>query len=246
MRASGLYIAALCVAAINAQQFEVTSIRPSPPERRVGPAMDLAPGGRFTAINASLRLLLKKAFAIRDFQIAGAPDWIDSARYDIAAKTEGDRSIGDDQLRPLLQALLASRFNFQGHMESKDLPVYILAISKNGPKLQDAKPDPGQAAGVRFGGAGRLVGVSASMKQLAEALSDIRLNGEAIVDRPVIDETGLAGLYNFTLTWAPIASDLPESSIFTAVQDQLGLRLESRKAPVAILSIDRVQKPSEN
>lgn len=238
-------LALVCAAGVYGQQFEVASIRPTPPDTRVAPKIEMQ-GGRFTAINTSLRQLLKKAYAIRDFQFAGEPDWIDSSRYDIAAKTEAGRTVTAEQLQNLLRNLLTSRFNFLGHMESKDLPIYALRIAKNGPKLRAATADPGPDAGVRFGGASRLVGVAASAEQLAEGLSDILFNGSPVVDRPVLDETKLPALYDFTLVWAPVESDLPESSIFTALQEQLGLRLESRKAAVSILVIERVEKPSAN
>jgi uncharacterized protein (TIGR03435 family) len=110
---------------------------------------------------------------------------------------------------------------------------------------------PIENGGVRLRGMGRLTGMSATPLQLAEALSDMRLNGRAFLDRPVLDETGLSGLYNFTLEWTPdgISGPAPGAtgpSIFTAVQEQLGLKLETRHAPTEFLIIDRLEKPTEN
>lgn len=241
---------ALCLlaagVALRAQQFEVASVKPSAPERRGPPVTDLAPGGRFTAANASLRVLLRKAFDIRDFQITGEPEWIDSARFDIEARTENGLSIDEKQLKPPLQALLADRFKLLSRMESKELSVYALVAGNRSLRMAKAKTGENANGGVRLGGSGRLTGVAASMSQLAEMLSDVRFNGLPLIDRPVINETGLAGSWDFKLTWAPEGADLPESSIFTAVQDQLGLKLESRKSPIRMLIIEHVEKPSGN
>jgi len=239
----------LSIPVIHAQPaFEAASIRPANPDARTS-GIDILPGGRLNAVNVSLRALLKKAYRIRDFQIEQPPSWFDSARFDITATSNGAT---EKQVEAMLQSLLADRFQLKLRRESRESQVYILSSAKGGPKLTDAAPsdEPGS---VRIRGFGKVAGLRGSMGQLAEALSDVRLNGNAILDRPVLDRTGLTGVYNFSLEWTP---DLPPSdnpppdrtgpSIFTAVQEQLGLKLEKQKAPVDMFIIDHVEKPSGN
>ncbi len=242
-----------------------------------------APGGRFTAKSVTAKMLIRIAYAIQDFQMAGGPSWIDSERYDIEAKPESSAvmpPVGDgealmEQQRLRIQALLADRFRLAIHRESKELPMYALVVAKGGPKVQPAAavPDslgpPGPAGpkgpmfkgrGMRMG-RGELTAQSAPMSQLAESLS-------VQIGRTVVDRTGLTGVYDFTLKWTPdenqpqmfpgpregsgpppdrtTTADNSGPSIFTAIQEQLGLKLESQKGPVPIVVIDRIEKPSEN
>jgi uncharacterized protein (TIGR03435 family) len=225
--------------------FEVASIRPAAPDAR-GSGIQITPGGRFSATNSSLRALLKYAYQVRDFQIAQPPAWFDSQRYDVVAKAESE--VPEDSIRIMLQNLLADRFQLKLHRESKEMQAYMLAISKAGVKIQPVKT--GETGRVSRKGMGVIAGSQASMAQLAEALSDVALNGRYILDRPVLDRTGLSGVYDFTLTWTPESSgstsDLSGPSLFTAVQEQLGLKLETQKAQVEILVIDHVEKASAN
>jgi uncharacterized protein (TIGR03435 family) len=236
-------------ACIQAQPtFDAASVKPANPAAR-GASLEILPGGNLAATNVSLRALLKEAYGIRDFQIASAPSWIDSERFDIQARSSD--AGGDKQVRLMLQSLLADRFKLLAHRESRDLQAYVLTVAKNGSKLTAAAQHPEGASGVRIRGSGRLTGTQATTGQLAQALSDIHLNGSTILDRPVLDLTGLSGTYDFTLEWTPdlAASDSTDRSgpsIFTAVQEQLGLKLEKQKAPVDIFVIDHVEKPAEN
>jgi uncharacterized protein (TIGR03435 family) len=230
--------------------FDVASVKPANPGSRVA-SLEMLPGGTLKAVNVSLRALVKKAYSVRDFQIAEAPSWFDSQRYDISAKAEG--AAGDKQLELMLQSLLADRFKLKLRRETRDMQVYIITIGKSGVKLREtAPPDDGGTAGVRIRGVGRLTGIKGTIRQLAEALSDLRLNGSTILDRPVIDGTGLAGVYDFALEWTPDfgssdgAVDRLGPSIFTAIQEQLGLKLDRRSAPVEVLIIEHVEKASEN
>jgi len=234
---------------LRAQSFEVASIRPSDPKTPWG-GIEITPG-RFHAANVSMRAIFKQAFTVRDFQIGNPPDWFDSQRYEIIAKTEPGAT--EDSINLMLQNLLAERFALEIHLESRDTQVYALTQSKNGTKLQSVSAD--EKGGVRRKGAGLIAGTKASIQQLCEALSDVALNGRYILDRPVIDRTGLSGkVYDFTLTWTPepgqfgnsSTSDLAGPSLFTAVQEQLGLKLDTQKAQVEYLVIDRIQKPTEN
>jgi uncharacterized protein (TIGR03435 family) len=229
----------LCLCAQPA--FEVASIRPSGPG---GAALEITPGGRFNATHVSLRALLKYAYAVRDFQIAQPPAWFDSQRYDIVAKAETDTP--EDGIKPMLQNLLADRFQLKFHREPKEMQAYVLTVTKSGPKMTPATT--AESGRVSRKGPGLVAGAHATVAQLAEALSDVVLNGRSILDRPVLDRTGLSGVYDFTLTWTPEAStpDLSGPSLFTALQEQLGLKLETQKAQVDILVIDHLEKASAN
>jgi len=244
---------------LKGQEFEAASIKPSAPAEmgRMRVGMSMLPGGRISMAGVTVRLLIQQAYGVLDFQIVGGPDWMRSERYDITAKPEGAAS--QDQVKVMIQALLKDRFKLAFHSETKELPTYALVVAKGGPKLKAAEVSAGGEGGGRGGqirmGRGHFeangVGVSALVNQLANTLG-----------RSVIDKTELTGEYDFKLDWMPeesqqgmmkgpagdgaAPSDNPGVSIFTALQDQLGLRLESTKGPVEILAIERAEKASEN
>ncbi len=202
------------------------------------------------------------AYDVRDFQVSGGPGWVGTERFDVRAKseraaadgpqdpgkmTEDQRKTLQDQMRERLRALLANRFQLMVHRETKEESIYALVVSKSGSKLQENKK-PGPRQGMS-GGRGRLQGMAAPTEMLVQTLSNA-------LGRPVVDKTGLAGKYDFVLEWTPdlgtagldgANSPLPSGpTIFTALQEQLGLRLESQKGPVENIVIDRAEKPSEN
>jgi uncharacterized protein (TIGR03435 family) len=266
--------------------FEVASIKPNNSgDGRV--MMGLQPGGRFTATNVPLRLLIRNAYQLQDFQIVGAPSWIASERYDIVAKAEDgappetpslDRT-GPNRNQLMIRALLAERFQLVAHNETRELPIYALVVARGdgklGPDLHKSEmdcnavfaaargrggmppppgpPQPGDrpSCGIRIG-MGNLAMGGTPLSQFANSLA-------MFVGRTVQDKTGLAGNYDVSLTWTPDqmpqrppgAPELPPvdpngPSIFTALQEQLGLKLDSQKGPVAVLVIDRVERPKEN
>ena len=213
--------------------FEVATIKLSPPDH-VGVQIFTPSPDRFTAMTATLKDLLAFAYNVRKFQISGGPVWLDSSEYDISAKSEGAATT--EQTRLMLQSLLAERFKVAQHHETKELTAYSLVVGKKGAQLKEVASE-GLGIGLRKS---QLNGRGATIATLARVLSD-RLG------RPVSDQTGLKGFYDFTLTWA--AEDSPDASgpsIFTAMQEQLGLKLDLSKAPVDLLVIDRAEKPSEN
>lgn len=229
--------------------FEVASVKLNRSGGDRG-GISLLPG-RITVSNMTLKGLVRYAYDLRDIQISGGPAWFDSDRWDIAATSTG--AISDDERRQMLQTLLAERFQLTVRHESKDLPVYALTVAKNGSKL---KPNADQKTpriqtGVSEKGLLRLVGEDAPVSRLTPALV-------AYVGRIVVDRTGLEGRFDFKLEWVPDAANMPlingakmvpaedGPSIFTAVQEQLGLRLESTKAPVEVLVVDRAEKATEN
>jgi uncharacterized protein (TIGR03435 family) len=249
--------------------FEVTSVKPVNDVRTVGGG-GFQPGGRYVVTNLSVRVLIRSAYRIQDMQIVGGPDWLGADRFDIQAKTASDPS--QDQRGELLRELLANRFKLVAHHETRELPVYALVVARSdgrlGPQLKRAAtPDCGSRGAVppsppgappsaapcgalKFG-PGSFVARTAAIEQLAASLSNIPvLTG---LDRIVVDRSGLTGTFDFDLQWAPLpfpgsqaspagANDGP--SIFTALQEQLGLKLDSQRAPVDVLVIDSVERPT--
>jgi uncharacterized protein (TIGR03435 family) len=228
------------------RSFEVASVkRASPPASGgVRSSMRLDPG-RLTCTNVTLKKLMVESYGVKDYQVSG-PDWLNTEIYDIAA-TLPPGTTGDEVML-MIQTLLADRFKLVFHRDSKELPVYALVVGKGGSKLQEVEFGRGSTSG----SPGHLTATRIAMRNLTEFLS--RQTG-----LPVLDMTGLKGFYSFTLNYTPEAAPsapspetpIPESavgpSLFTAVQEQLGLKLEARKAPVEILVVDHAEKvPTEN
>jgi len=257
----------------SAQEFEVASIKPAAPDERrmfIGPG----PGGGISVTNMTLKQMIQNAWHIMPFQISGGPAWIDSARYNVVAKPE-KKPAPEENMR-MLQALLKDRFQLVIHSETKEMPVYALVLARKdgklGENLTESKeggctvPDPNQPPpllrpGGKLGCGGAIMsqhamnGVSVPMTQLARSLS-------LLVGRTVIDKTGLTAKYDYTVEFTPDESvalptapgvppvaapaDSSKPTLFTALQEQLGLKLESQKGPVEVFVVDRAEKPSEN
>jgi uncharacterized protein (TIGR03435 family) len=281
--------------------FDVASIKPAAPQTpgRMMMGCRGGPGtpdpGRLTCTNANLSMLMTRAYGVQSYQIT-SPDWFNSEHFDISAKISDGAT--KEQFNLMLQNLLAERFRVKLHRETKELPIYGLMVAKGGPKMKPSEEIPPAADGTNgeppadgppppprpgpdgfpqlpkgrqglmvmmMPGRLRLVGSQQTTSELADRLGDQ-------LDRPVRDETGLKGKYDFTLDFAPEpgqgpmrgmpmmmpgpggegrgpAPDSQEGgpSLITAVQEQLGLKLESKKGPVEILVIDRAEKvPTEN
>jgi len=220
--------------------FEVVSIRPSAAAPGAGTSVDLFEGGRIRIANEPVKLLIRMAFRMQDAQIAGGPGWLDTDRYDIEAKTGTPERIAREQMGPLMQTLLAERFGLQFHRETRELTVGALVVAKGGTKL---KANESGGSGMNTSGGPKkstLIAAGTSMELLAGYVGN-RLA------RIVVDRTGLAGSYDFTLEWAPDeTSDSAVPGLIAALRDQLGLRIEAQKAPVEVLVIDRIGRPSEN
>ncbi len=223
--------------------FEVASIKlhPSP----ITTAYDPVPrGARVTGTAITLLDMIEVVYGLRRDQVAGGPGWVGSDHYDMVAKAEGEAAITRSEFRDMMRNLLATRFKLQFHREAREEPVYDLVVGKDGPKLQVSELDAPSGSSVRTTENGNLMVVKkGTIDQLALQLS-------VTAGRPVLDKTGLAGMYTYTLNWFPENrilephGDIP--SMFAAVQEQLGLKLESSKAAVDMLVIDRAEKPSEN
>jgi bla regulator protein blaR1 len=264
--------------------FEVASIKPNR-SGSMNRFFRLADPSRFTVTNIPAKDLIEFAYHVQPFQVSGGPAWINSQGYDIEAKVD-DSTVAElqklpqeqrmDEYRLMLRSLLTDRFKLNLGHETKELPIYVLVVAKGGPKLTpttipQTPPADADAKGRPRGpmmmmAPGTLTAKDASTSSLAEILGrQPELGG-----RLVVDQTGLTGKYDFTLTFAPErmmampgASDgegqpmrRPEGappppdpnapSIFTALQQQLGLKLESQKGPVQTLVIENIEKPSEN
>jgi uncharacterized protein (TIGR03435 family) len=231
----------LCLAhRLVGQSFEVASIKPhAGMATRVG---TLISGSRMTFMAMSIENVISYAYELKSYQITGTPSWAKTDRWDITAKAEGDGVLGKDQAKQMTQTLLAERCGLKVHREQRELSVYVLVPAKSGPKLKESPPEARDALRMSGNQTLRITTTKGSMKRLADQLS-VKL------DRPVVDETGLAGNYDYTLEWKPdgaVAEDSSAPSIFAAVEEQLGLKLEPKKASVETMVIDHVTKPSEN
>jgi len=206
-----------------------------------------------------LKELVGFAYSLTPRAISGGPAWLESDRYDILAGTPGEVRPNQFEQMQMLRKLLADRFSLSFHREPREFSIYALTVAKNGPKLKEstASPDtPADLVNVVYpeepGGA-RIVlpARNATMAEFGAMMN------RAVLDRPVVDQTGLPGRYDFDLEWMPDESQFggqlpqgtpehPKPDLFAAVQQQLGLRLEATKGPIEALVIDKVERPSEN
>ncbi|SFS15962.1 soil-associated protein, TIGR03435 family [Granulicella pectinivorans] len=198
--------------------------------------------GRLTMTNASLRTLIRTAYDLQNYQFVGGPSWLDSDTYDISAVTGDQTEVSQDGFRKRVMSLLADRFRLKAHWETRQGDVYALVVAKKGPALQ-AAAGSSKAPGLntdKSSHLGRMTGTNVPVSYLSTVLG-IQLK------HPVLDKTGLAGTYDWTLVWDPDPdADSTEPSLFQAVQEQLGLKLDPQKGPVQMLVIDSVTHPSEN
>lgn len=197
--------------------------------------------GRVTMNNATLRTLIRNGYDIQNFQFAEGPSWLDSDAYDISGITVDHADISEKQYRALVRTLLAERFQLRVHWETRQGDVYALVVAKGGSKLKAGDPSKETGLNTNIAGhVGQMVATNAPVFYLSTVLSNK-------LSHPVVDKTGLQGKYDWTLVWDPDpGADSTEPSIFTAVQEQLGLKLDAEKGPVQTLVIDSVVRPSEN
>jgi uncharacterized protein (TIGR03435 family) len=231
-----------------APKIEVASIKPSKPGQR-GYGIIPEAGGKLRTVNTTLTQLLLAGFHLHKAQLAGGPDWLDRDHFDIVAQAEGRATLSERQLQDMLGSLVTDRFHLKIHREMKQMPFYALMQGKNGSKLKTS--DKTEGASIRNRRV--ITAPGGTMEQLAQLLG-------WVMGRPVLDRTGLSARYEYRLEWTPDESniqgelapvapppgDLNGPSIFLAVQEQLGLKLEAGKGPVEILVIDHAEKPSEN
>jgi len=242
-------ISLICLRGADDLHFDVASIRPhAPDDSRF--QVKMPTNGRFSAIGSVAKLVLMIAYDVQETQIVGGPGWIATEKWDITAKCDDRSSHSFEDTHRMLENLLQDRFALQIHRETEQIPAYILSVAKGGPKFK-AREQDGQTNVQITGNSIRVEqGGLARMTQLLSAA----------LGRPVVDRTGLNGLYDLSLQWddAPIpdggvlgadvhaASGTDRGSIFSAIQEQLGLRLEPQKCPVEVIVIDRIERPSAN
>lgn len=226
--------------------FEVASIKPH--ERPVNQMDNYSSSGpRLTLESYTAFTLVMEAYNLKNYQVsyAASSPQRDMTFYDIFAKAEGDGVPTRDELRQMLQTLLAERFNLKAHRETKEMPVYALVVGKNGPRFKESAPD---AVSVRRGGVNA---PNQYMERSKATMGDLANGLGVYADRPILDKTGLTGTYDYRIEAAPWFRminnpQLGDISVFDAVQEQLGLKLEPQKAMVEILVVDHIEKPSGN
>ena len=251
-----------------APAYEVSSVKPN--KSGDGRLMiNFTPDGVLYS-NVALQFVLRDTFGVEDSRILGAPDWVRASRFDIEAKADPVdapklEKLPDEERGKMLLPVLADRFNLKFHHETRELPIYVLVVAKGGLKMKEAKagdtypngikgPD-GQSTGgmMMMTGRGKITGQGIPISNLVNMLSNQRLG------RPLYDKTGLVGNYDFELHWTPddappMAGGAPGSeaatdpgpSLFTALQEQLGLRLDPQKGLVDVVVIDHIELPSAN
>lgn len=234
------------------QSFEAASIKLNN-SGRAGGGIDLYPA-RIKVINASLKFCIQVAWDVKDFQVSGAAGWMEREHYDIDAVAA--EAFEKGEFREMLKTLLADRFGLAVHSETQDKQGYALVVAKNGSKLPPPVDDPSIHFSRTPSGDTTLKAPNVSMAQLASALS-------TTLGAIVVDKTGMEGRFDASFQWTPDsgqpvrlksgelappppADATPGPSIFTAIQEKLGLKLESRKVPTEVIVIDHAQKPSEN
>jgi uncharacterized protein (TIGR03435 family) len=233
-------------------EFDVASIKPNNLNDRIV-TIKIGPGGKFTARGYTLQLLIQQAYGVLGFQISAGPSWLDSDRYDVSAKVTMEGNLTERQLRPLLQKLLAERFHLRVQQGAKEMAGYALTAARGGPKMQadddgEEHPDTIRMSGIGFQGQGITTGMLASIVQ-------------SVLGFPVVDKTGLKGVYDIQVSWTEQytrrlpdidpgdtgrASEPAGSTIFTALNDRLGLKLSAQRVTVPTIIVEHAEKATEN
>jgi uncharacterized protein (TIGR03435 family) len=235
--------------------FDVATIKPN---KEGGGGKGFGIRGRtLSTFNTSLADLIVFAYDVHAKQILNGPDWIDKDKYDITAVPDTEGAPNNRQWKLMVQKLLAERFQLTFHHDKREMPVYILSVAKGGPKNLNKSDATGDGFSVPIRGVPGGFTMPIRNANMLDFTS-FALQG-AVLDRPVLDQTGITGRYDFTLTWAtngtefggsaqiaPPPSENAPANLFTAIQEQLGLKLEAVKAPADVMVIDKAEKPSAN
>lgn len=237
-------------------EFVVATIKPSRPDAPRGGYGIRGPD--VTTTNVTVSWMIKLAYNVHANQISGGPAWLDSERYDTVGRSDTPGEPSRDQMKLMIQKLLVDRFQLRFHTEKKELPVYAMVVARGGPKISVSAGDPNAFPGIGFGrepGVLSLFGRNTGLNGVANGLQS------NILDKPVVDQTGLTGRYDFQLRFTPDVNQLanfgglepantadpnPPPDIFTAFEQQLGLKLQQTKAFVDVMVIDRIERPSPN
>ena len=232
-------------------KFEVATIRPVDVDRRQGRMFHMEGTHRWTANNFTLEALIALGFDVNPRAISGGPEWVRTQKFVITAVTPGDVAPTRLEQMRMLRALLVERFGLKFHRQEKQMEIYELTVAKDGPKLKAAeKPDdPPKIVGVVYPGKVEVPARSVTMEDFVAMLQ------RATLDRPTVDRTGLKGTYDFDLVFTPddtlyggelpkAPADAPDPPLFTAVQQQLGLKLTAKRGAVSAMVVDEVNRPS--
>ncbi len=225
--------------------FEVAVIKPADPsDHNNGFHLD---GHRISIENVSMTSLICFAYSIQKTQIVDAPRWFDEQLWDIEGVPDAEGAPNWPQYRRMLRKLLPARFGLQMHPDKRELLVYALTIDKGGPKLEKSKSDPDALSDQ----SGHGIGAQQFMKFTNDTMTEFAQLLQLMADRPVIDQTNLTGRYDFTLLWTPnemraADPDAAAPGLFTAVREQLGLKLEAARIPTDVLVIDAATQPTQN
>ncbi len=238
---------------LSAQSFEVATVKPTPEDWQGGRYLRMTGPQRFVATNYTPRVLIATAYSLNPRAVEGGPAWMDSEHFNTVAATPGEAQPTLDQQLSMVRGLLADRFKLAFHRVDREMPVYVLSLAKGGSKLQETSARLAEQPDIvsRIGpDEVRLPARNATMQQFAAVLQ------RSVFDRPMLDQTGLTGRYDFDLEWTPdetqfdglrrALQESTEPTLFTALQEQLGLKLESTRALVSVIAIDRIERPSEN
>lgn len=235
--------------------FEVATIKPVESDARSSRFIKMEGNNRFVEKDYTLKLLIAAAYDLNPETISGGPAWVNSDHYDILAVTPGEVRPTHDEQMLMLRSLLTERFSLTFHREQKVFSIYALEVARGGPKLKASAADATDPAvvgpGVVYPDRVVLPGRNATMESFASLLQ------RAILDRPVVDKTGLSGRFDFDLEWAPdetqfggalpaTSATAPSPPLFKAIQEKLGLKLEAMKGPTNALVVEKAERPSPN
>jgi uncharacterized protein (TIGR03435 family) len=234
--------------------FEVATIKPVPPDAKAGRYIIMQGKNRFVAKQYTLKLMIAAAYDVSPKAISGGPGWMDSEHFDVAALTPGEDRPNRDEQMAMLRNLLVERFQLTMHREPKELSIYELEVLRGGPKLKPSAEAPGEPAALISTVYPDRIHMPARNATMTEFVSVLQ---RAVLDRPVVDKTGLTGRYDFDLDWAPdetqfggevptAKSDVSSPPFFTAIEQQIGLKIEATKRPVMALVVGSAQQPTAN
>jgi uncharacterized protein (TIGR03435 family) len=230
-----------------APRFQVATIKPSSPEESRTTQIQ---GNRFATTGTSVVDLLKYAYGLQEQEIVGGPKWLGTEKFDVVGDPETQTRPSSDEFKQMVQNLLTDRFHLTAHHETRDLSVYEIVVAKGGPKLEKNTGAPNGIPTVGYS-PGELGASNATLSDFAKFLQRF------VADRPVVDGTGITGKYDWSLRWTPdeLQTDgnrqhdeknNPLPGLFTAIQEQLGLKLQEEKRPVEVFVVDHVGMPTEN
>ncbi|MGC1462625.1 MAG: TIGR03435 family protein [Terracidiphilus sp.] len=234
--------------------FEVATIKPVNFDAKSGRYITMQGTSRFVEKAYTLKLLIAAAYDMNPRTILGGPGWIESDHYDIVAVTPCEVRPTHEEQMSMLRNLLTERFSLTFHREQKEFSIYMLEVAKGGPKLKQSTSAPGDPPALISTVFSQHIHLPARNASMGEFVSLLQ---RAVLDRPVVDKTGVSGKYDFDLDWAPdetqfggdvpvASAEAPAAPLFSAIQEQLGLKLTATRGPVDALVVDKAEQPSAN